>query len=252
MGEPSVLLLHGQPGSADDWGQVRAAVGNRARMIAIDRPGWNGRGSPRDLAGNAQTALSALEAHGVERAAVVGHSLGGAVAAWLAAEHPSRVTALVLAAPSVNRASLNRLDLLLAAPLLGPLLAATGLATAGAALHTTRLRERIALSLALDERYLRRAGTTLLQPATWRAFAVEQRMLIRELPSLERRLGSITSPTTVVTGTADRIVSPASARQLVGQILGAELVQLAGATHLLPQQRPEELAEIVVRAIAKR
>jgi pimeloyl-ACP methyl ester carboxylesterase len=249
MGEPSVLLLHGQPGSADDWAQVRTAIGERARTIAVDRPGWNGSGPARDLAGNVQAALSTLDAAGVERAVVVGHSLGGAVAAWLAAEHPRRVSALVLAAPSANLASLNRLDALLAAPLVGPLLGAGALSAAGAALRTPPLRRRISAGARLDERYLRRAADTLLRPSTWRAFALEQRMLIRELPTLERRLGLISSPTLVVSGTADRIVTPASARQLAAQIRGAELVQLAGAMHLLPQQRPVELAEIIARVL---
>jgi pimeloyl-ACP methyl ester carboxylesterase len=248
MGEPSVLLLHGQPGSADDWEQVRRAIGDRAHTIAIDRPGWNGRGSPGDLGGNARSAVSALDAEGVERATVVGHSLGSAVAAWFAAEHPERVSGLVLAAPSVNRASLNRLDMLLAAPMLGPLLASVMLAGAGAALSTAALRDRLATSFELDDRYLERVGAALLRPATWRAFAREQSMLIRELPGLERRLATITAPTTIVSGTADRIVTPSSARQLASQIPNAELVQLAGATHLLPQQCPIELAEIIVGA----
>jgi pimeloyl-ACP methyl ester carboxylesterase len=195
-----------------------------------------------------QSAVSALDAEGIERATVVGHSLGGAVAAWLAAEHPERVSALVLAAPSVNNASLNRLDMLLAAPVMGPLLSSSVLAGAGVALRTDVLRQRVALGLGLDEPYLRHVARALLRPATWRAFASEQRMLIRELPALERRLPSLATPTTVVSGTADRIVSPASARQLATQIPGAELVQIRGATHLLPQQRPAELAEIIVRA----
>jgi pimeloyl-ACP methyl ester carboxylesterase len=248
MGEPSVLLLHGQPGSANDWERVRAAIGDRARAIAIDRPGWNGRSDPSDLVGNARTALSVLDAEGVERAVVVGHSLGGAVAAWLAAEQPDRIMALVLAAPSANQASLNRLDALLAAPLVGPALAATVLSAGGLALWTPPVRHRIATEFGLDHRYLKRVAGALLRPPTWRVFTVEQRMLIRELPQLERRLTSISSPTTVVSGTADRIVTPSSARQLAAQIPGAELVQLPGATHLLPQQRPAELAEIIVRA----
>lgn len=250
MGEPSVLLLHGQPGSAEDWERVQKAIGDRARPIAITRPGWNGRDAPRGLSGNVQSAVSALDAAGIERATVVGHSLGGAVAAWLAAEHPHRVSALVLAAPSVNYESLNRLDMLLAAPVMGPLMSSVVLAGAGVALSTGALRQRVALGLGLDEPYLRHVAGALLRPATWRAFASEQRMLIRELPALERRLPSIATPTTVVSGSADRIVSPASARQLVAQIPGAQLVQLRGATHLLPQQRPAELAEIIVRASA--
>jgi len=250
MGEPSVLLLHGQPGSAEDWQRVRKAIGTRARAIAVNRPGWNGRDAPRGIVGNVHSAVSALDAEGIERATVVGHSLGGAVAAWLAAEHPDRVSALVLAAPSVNCASLNRLDRLLAAPVMGPLLSSAVLAGAGAALRTDALRQRVALGLGLDEPYLRQVAGALLRPATWRAFASEQRMLISELPALERRLPSIATPTTVVSGSADRIVTPSSARQLATQIPGAELVQLRGATHLLPQQRPAELAEIIVRASA--
>lgn len=250
MGEPCVLLLHGQPGTADDWRRVRAAIGDRARTIAIDRPGWNGHGSAHDLAGNAQAARAALDADGADRATVVGHSLGAAVAAWLAAEHPERVTGLVLAAPSANRASLNRLDLLLAAPVTGPVVAATGLLAAGIALEASVLRRRIAARLGLDESYLRETGARLLRPNTWRTFVAEQRMLIGALPELERRLTSISSPTTVITGTADRIVSPASARELVAQLREAELVQIEGATHLLPQERPDDLAEIIVRAVA--
>ena len=157
---------------------------------------------------------------------------------------------MVLVAPSVNHASLNRLDMLLAAPVMGPLLSSAMLAATGAALLTEPLRHRIGHGLGLDEPYLRQTAAALVRPATWRAFASEQRMLIRELPAIERRLPTLETPTTIVSGTADRIVSPASARQLARQISGAELIQVPGATHLLPQERAAELADIIVRASA--
>ena len=243
-----VLLLHGQPGSARDWEKVRAAIGDRARTIAIDRPGWDGRSAPSGLAGNASAAVAVLDAERAGSATVVGHSFGAAIAAWLAAHHPERVEALVLAAPSANLASLNRLDRLLAMPLVGPVLAATTLAGIGAALTAPPLRERIGSRLSLDPRYLRASGRKLLSPGAWRSFSTEQRLLIRDLPLLERRLGAISAPTTIVIGTADRIVPPSSARALAGQISGAEVVQLPRATHLLPQERPEHLGEIIVAA----
>jgi pimeloyl-ACP methyl ester carboxylesterase len=105
-----VLLLHGQPGAAGDWDRVRTAIGSRVETIAIDRPGWDTDSSPSDLEGNARAALDAVDAAGAERAVVVGHSFGGAVAAWLAATHPDRVRALVLAAPSANEDSLEWMD----------------------------------------------------------------------------------------------------------------------------------------------
>jgi pimeloyl-ACP methyl ester carboxylesterase len=243
-----ILLLHGQPGSARDWGAVREALGDRATAIAFDRPGWDGRTAPTDLAGNVAAALHVLDAHGAARATVVGHSLGGAIGAWLAAEHPERVGALVLAAPSANVASLNRVDRLLARPLVGPALGTAALAALGAALTTPRIRARIGAARGLDERYLEASGGALLDPRAWRAFAAEQRALIDELPSLERRLGRISAPATIVTGTADRIVPPVSARLLAARIAAAEVIEIAGASHLLPQRHPERLAEIVLTA----
>jgi pimeloyl-ACP methyl ester carboxylesterase len=243
-----VLLLHGQPGSARDWDQVRAAIGERAPTIAVDRPGWDGRSVAQDLTTNARAALGVLDSAGIERATVAGHSLGGAVAAWLAVEHPERVTALVLAAPSANGASLNRLDELLAIPLVGPLVTAGALTGIGLTLKARPLRRRVAGQLRLEDDYLRAYATALLRPATWRSFAVEQRRLLDDLPALEGRLAEISAPTTIVIGTADRIVSPNSARELARQIPGASLVEFDGAAHLLLQQRPGQLAEVIVEA----
>lgn len=135
-----------------------SALDGRAAPIAIDRPGWDGTTTPRDLAGNAHAALAALDARGVERATVVGHSLGAAVAAWLAVHHPERVAALVLAAPAANRAALEWLDRWLTLPLAGTLTSAASLTGLGLALSTRPLRRRIARSYGLDEEYLRTAG----------------------------------------------------------------------------------------------
>jgi pimeloyl-ACP methyl ester carboxylesterase len=225
---------------------VRDAIGGRAPTAAFDRPGWDGRSAPANLTGNTHAALVVLDALGAERATVVGHSFGGAIAAWLAVEHPERVAALVLAAPSANAASLNRLDGLLARPLVGPVLGATALAGLGAALVAAPLRGRIGALVELDGRYLEDARRALISPRAWRAFAFEQRTLIEQLPSLEGRLGRISVPTTIVIGTADRVVPPVSARLLAARIADAKVVEIEGASHLLPQQQSEALAEIIL------
>jgi pimeloyl-ACP methyl ester carboxylesterase len=241
-----VLLLHGQPGSARDWDGVRAAIGARAQTVALDRPGWDGVTRARGLAGNADAALAALERAGGHEAVVAGHSLGGAVAAWLAASRPERVSRLVLIAPAANAQSLVPVDRLLAAPVVGELASAAALAAAGAALTTRPLRRALSSDLGLDGRYLDRAARRLLMPRTWGSFVSEQRMLIRELPDLETRLVRIAAPTTIVIGTADRLVPPASAQRLAEQIPQAELIEIPGASHLLPQQHPGRLAEIIL------
>jgi pimeloyl-ACP methyl ester carboxylesterase len=244
-GVEPVLLLHGQPGSARDWDRVRAALDGRAVTVAIDRPGWDGHNPAVGLEGNAEAALVALDGMNVPRATLVGHSLGGAVAAWLAAAHPDRVGALVLAAPSANLASLVRVDYLLAAPIAGQLASAAAFAGVGLALTARRVRRWAANALALDDGYLQAAARSLLTPSAWRSFAAEQQALIRDLPRLEGRLGRISAPTCIVSGTADRIVPISSARVLARQIPGAQLVPLEGAGHLIHQQHPDRLAEVI-------
>jgi pimeloyl-ACP methyl ester carboxylesterase len=230
---------------------VRAAIGARARTIAINRPGWERDSAPSAVAGNADAALAALDAAGAEQAVVAGHSFGGAVAAWLAATNPERVRALVLAAPSANEESLEWLDRVLATRGLGYVASAAALAGSGLVLAARPVRARVARDLELEERYLRSAGRILLSPPAWHAFFLEQRQLIHDLPDLEARLGQIAAPTTIVIGKRDRVVPVESARRLAKQIARAELVELDRANHLLPQQRAERLAEIILDAYGR-
>ncbi len=248
MSNDPVLLLHGQPGGAKDWDQLRASIPDAARTIAIDRPGWDGRSPVRDLAGNASAARTALDRAGAVRATVVGHSLGAAVAAWLAWSSPERVDRLVLVAPAVNLDALSVVDYLLAAPVVGWLASVGAMGASGLVLGAGPVRRWVAEATALDDRYLRAAGRLLLTPSAWRSFVREQRFLVRDLPVLERRLGQISAPTTIVAGTADRVVPIAAARRLAGQIPGAELVEIEHAGHLPHQHHADQLARVIAGA----
>jgi pimeloyl-ACP methyl ester carboxylesterase len=245
----AVLLLHGQPGGARDWERVIAALKPGTIAIAINRPGWDGASEPMDLAGNAAAALRSLDARGIERATIVGHSLGAAIAAWLAALHPDRVRALVLASPAANQDALSALDRLLAAPVAGYLATVAALAGVGLALTASPLRRLAADGLSIDEHYLKAASRRLLEPASWRAHLVEQRALINDLPALEQQLPRISAPTTILVGIGDRIVPVASARHLATQIPGAQLKLVRAAGHLLPQRHPRLLAAAIAATL---
>jgi pimeloyl-ACP methyl ester carboxylesterase len=240
-----VLLLHGQPGAAADWEPLRGALGDSVRTISIDRPGWDHRTKVTDLAGNAIAARAALDRSEVARATVVGHSLGAAVAAWLAISAPERIRRLVLVAPAANTDSLGTVDYLLAAPVIGWLASIGAMAGGGLVLGARPLRRWVAEATALDDRYLRTARRMLLAPEAWRSFVREQRFLVRDLPVLERRLGSIEAPTTIVAGSGDHVVPIAASQRLTNQIPGAELVVLEHAGHLLHVQHAHRLAEII-------
>ena len=99
--------------------------------------------------------------------------------------------------------------------------------------------------MALDERYLGAAGRALLTPSTWRAFASDQRALVTGLPELESRLHEIAAPTTIVAGSADRVVPIESARLLATQIPRAQLTVIQRASHLLLQQHAGPVADAI-------
>ena len=64
-------------------------------------------------------------------------------------------------------------------------------------------------------------------------------------PKLGRRLHRITSPTLIVHGTEDNLFARAHAEAYAAGIKGARIVDVQGAGHMLPLERPEELAAIV-------
>ncbi|MBV9839500.1 MAG: alpha/beta fold hydrolase [Solirubrobacterales bacterium] len=97
--EPAVLAIHGITASSRAWLAVQRALGDRASLIA---PDLRGRGrsnqlpTPHGIEAHAQDMLAILDHLGLERALVVGHSLGAYIAARLADDHPDRVQALIL------------------------------------------------------------------------------------------------------------------------------------------------------------
>jgi pimeloyl-ACP methyl ester carboxylesterase len=101
-GEPGaapVLAIHGITGTSRAWLPVARALDTRASLVAVDLRG-RGRSNqlpaPYGMAAHAADALAVLDRLGIERAVVVGHSLGAYITARLAADHPERIAAVVL------------------------------------------------------------------------------------------------------------------------------------------------------------
>jgi pyruvate dehydrogenase E2 component (dihydrolipoamide acetyltransferase) len=98
-----VLLLHGFGADLNSWMFTQPALSDGRRTIALDLPGHGG--STKDVGSGDADALVdmvdvAVTELGIERVHLVGHSMGGAVAALVAARRPERVATLTLIAPS--------------------------------------------------------------------------------------------------------------------------------------------------------
>jgi pimeloyl-ACP methyl ester carboxylesterase len=95
-----LLLIAGQATGMHGWGPFARALAEDHRVIVFDHRGIgdSGLGDPARYSTRcfADDALAVLDAAGASAAHVLGHSMGGRVAQWLAAEHPGRVRRLVL------------------------------------------------------------------------------------------------------------------------------------------------------------
>jgi pimeloyl-ACP methyl ester carboxylesterase len=109
-----VLLIAGQATGMHGWGGFAEALARDFRVIVYDHRGIGGSGLGEPGAYStrafADDAVAVLDAAGVGAAHVVGHSMGGRVAQWMAADHPERVRRLVLIATSSGDRSASRRD----------------------------------------------------------------------------------------------------------------------------------------------
>lgn len=94
-----VLAIHGITSSSRTWLATARELGDRAGLLAIDLRGRSrsaGLPAPFGLDAHVRDMVAVLDAAGIERAVVTGHSLGAYVATRLAVTHPDRVSRLVL------------------------------------------------------------------------------------------------------------------------------------------------------------
>jgi pimeloyl-ACP methyl ester carboxylesterase len=95
---PPIVFVHGAAGNHLVWGQQVRALGEITRAVALDLPGHGRSGLPgrNSIEGYRDVVLGLLDALGFERAVIVGHSMGGAIAQTLALSNPDRVAGLGL------------------------------------------------------------------------------------------------------------------------------------------------------------
>ncbi|HET6965042.1 MAG TPA: alpha/beta hydrolase [Acidimicrobiales bacterium] len=249
-GTPAVVLLHGQPGTGGDWHWVAPLLEDRYTLVIPDRPGY-GRtgGQATGFAGNARATVDLLDRLQLERAVLVAHSWAGGVALAAAISHPERVAGLVLASSVGPGERFGWDDRVLAAPLVGEAIAAATIGGLGLVLGRRRVQSAAARRLDGRAHEAVQALTRLTRGGSrvWRSFVTEQRAMLDELEGLGEGLAAIHAPTVVLHGRSDRLVPPAVAESLAAAIPDAELRVVPDAGHLLPHDRPQDVAAAVDR-----
>ncbi|NRB55594.1 MAG: alpha/beta hydrolase [Salinicola sp.] len=233
----TLVFLHYWGGSGRTWIGVTTALGGQNHCLMPDLPGWGQSGPSRRgyrIADLAESVSGMIDAYRLHDVVLVGHSMGGKIAQYLAGQRPAWLKELVLVASSPalpmdvpesqrlamqsaydSRASVEETldNVLTETPLAG------------------MIRERaIADSLAGDP----------AAKAAWPAVAM--------LEDISETTQCINVPTLLLTAEYDRVDPPAVlADRLVPFLPTPEIQELAGVGHLLPLEAPKEVAGHIQR-----
>jgi pimeloyl-ACP methyl ester carboxylesterase len=224
---PALVLLHGAGGLRLNWpAELRRLSGATAYTLDLPGHGCSGGGGRDAIADYAADVVAFFDAVGIERAVVVGHSMGGAIALTMALDSPERVTALVLIATGAR------------------------LRVAPSILERVSTDFEAAVSIITRHAWSQEVPSELVDLGRERFREAGPDVLLGDLIACDRfdvmeRLGEIDVPTLVVAGSADRLAPVKYAHYLAEHVSGAQIAIIEGAGHMVMLERPAEAASII-------
>jgi len=262
QGRPAatIVLIHGASGNNAD---VMAPLGDRLaargyRVLAVDRPGHGYSNRLRDNASSpaaqARAIRAALEADGVTRAVVVGHSWAGAVASAFALDHADFTSGIVLLAPVTHPwpRGVRWYYRLASAPFVGWLFANALLLPAGLASLEGALAG-VFTPQPVPSNYAEIIGAVLaLRPWVFRANAEDIADLRGHLEKQAPRMRDIAIPVAILAGDRDAVVlTERHCSACMREIAGATLEMLPGVGHSPHWAAPEKTVETIAALVAR-
>jgi pimeloyl-ACP methyl ester carboxylesterase len=242
-GRPAVVFLHGAGGDHTLWQQQSRALAHGSperpgcNVAALDLPGHGRSEDAPDVAAVADLAdwvAAFLAAAGIERGALVGHSLGACIALELAARQPERVSALALVgaglqmkvSPELLRDTEENLP------------AAVNFITAyghGKPAHLGHAPT---------------PGNWMLGSSSALLLACSGAVLHRDFAVCDAwdgtaAAGRVRCPTLVVAGAGDRMTPPRAGKALAEAVPGARYELLPAAGHMIPAEAPRALLKLL-------
>lgn len=265
--EPA-LFVHGLGGSAANWTDLAGLLRGQLAIEALDLPGFGRSGPAPDgdytVRAHARTVIAYLQQSGRSPVHLVGNSMGGAVSIAVAAQRPDLVRTLTLISPAVPDVRLRvhplRHDPRMAL-LIVPGLGGTAMRRMAGVPAKTRVQATIALCFADPSRFSeQRLAEAISEAEAREAMSWANTAFLRSMrglawsqtvrgPAAWSAMRSITAPTLVLWGDADRLVAPDLAPYVAAAIPDSRLLVLADIGHTAMMEDPVTTARAVLALV---
>ena len=255
---PAIVLIHGMAGSSETWAPLLPELGRSATVIAPDMPGHGASAKPRgdySLGALASGIRDLLIMLGIDRATIVGHSLGGGVAMQFAYQFPERSDRLVLVSSGGLGREVSALLRALSAPGAEYVLAvgcSERVRRAGIKVGGWLSRAGVRPTPALGEIW--RSYSSLSDPETRTAFVHTLRSVIdvggQRVSALDRLYLAAEVPTLIVWGDRDPLIPVSHGRDAHDAMPGSRLEIFEGSGHFPHRDSPARFASLLMDFIA--
>ena len=223
---PAVLMIQGLGADKHGWDMQRYRLSLQYRVVALDNRGAGRSDKPfghYTLEQMADDAIAVLDHLGIDRAHVVGASMGGAISQIIGLQHPDRVLSLTLACTACRNHPWRR-ELL------------AGWATAATERGVGAMAAEAARWV-IGPRSFRRLLPAfgwlgpLAMGRTAHAFVSQVRAILEVDESVADRLSEVTVPTLVLVGNQDILTPRGDSEEIADRLPNSELVVISGAAH---------------------
>ena len=256
---PALLLIHGIGDCCDTWRDLIPELARDYTVVAPDLLGHGRSDKPRadySVAAYANGMRDLLTVLGVERATIVGHSLGGGVALQFAYQYPERCERLVLVSTGGVGPDVHPVLRLASAPsaalLLLPLLGLPGVRVAGRLLLNAL--SKLGTDIGIDARHFERVFVSLPDRTARRAFMRTLQSVVdwrgQAITMLDRCYLGQDLPTLVVWGSRDAVIPLHHARTAHEVMVDSRLEIFEGSGHFPHQDDPERFRAVLYDFLA--
>lgn len=239
---PDLLFLHGAGGLEGNQDDLLARLADSYRVSAPELPGYGdstGEELLEDMLDFTLHGWDVADALGLDRPHLVGHSMGGMIAAEMASVDNRRAASLTLISPAGMWLDAHPIaDIFATLPHELPALLfhdpAAGAAALTGGVDFSDMDALVAFFITNAKR-LGTAGKIL--------FPIPNRRL-------SKRIYRLTAPTLIVWGESDRLIPPVYAEHWQSSIPGSELVLVGEAGHMVPMEQPDQVAAAIEKHLA--